>query len=99
MELKVFCVRDVKAEVFLQPMFMRTEAEAIRGFAQAANDPSNNLHNHAEDFVLYCLGKYDDNTGIISPYASPIAVISASVASTKHGQFYAARQISQAAVA
>lgn len=99
MELKIFGIKDNKVNAFIQIKFFRTEEEAVRAFAQAANDPKDPMFMYAEDFVLYCLGKYDDTSGIISPYSAPISVISAAVASSQHNEFYAARQISKSNVA
>lgn len=63
MQLKMFSIRDQKTEVFNTPFFQKTMGEAERNFAQTVNDPKTMLHQHPQDFDLYYLGEYDDNTG------------------------------------
>lgn len=73
---KVICaVRDAKAEVFGRPIFVNTVGEAVRIFTDEVNrTSSDNVYaNHPEDFALYELGTFDDNSGLIN--ALPIVKI------------------------
>jgi hypothetical protein len=63
MKLQIFAIKDTKVNAFMQPFFMRTEAEAIRAFATSTNDPSTNFNKHPEDYHLFQLGEYDEETG------------------------------------
>lgn len=99
MELKVFAVKDIKAEVYLQPMFFRTDAEAIRAFSVACADSSHEFHRHAEDYVLFGLGAYSDETALIQSFPSPIRVMSGIEASQAHSKHYAARLLTESKVA
>lgn len=65
MNLFVVSVRDRAADVFGQPMFVVSIGGAVRSFADEVNrvDPQNVLNRHPEDFDLYVLGSFDDNTG------------------------------------
>lgn len=73
---KVFAVRDGKALAFLQPFFSSASGSAIRAFSDAVNDGKCPLAIHPEDYVLYELGHFDDNTGeMIS--VSPIKLLGA----------------------
>lgn len=61
---KVICsVYDAKAEVYGQPMFLRTNGEAIRSFVQEVNREESMLHAHPEDYTLFLIGHYDEETG------------------------------------
>lgn len=62
---KVFGVRDGKAQAFLQPFFSNASGSAIRAFDDAVNDnsPSNQIAKHPEDYILYELAEFDDNSG------------------------------------
>lgn len=61
---KVFGVRDAKALAFLQPFFSVSVGAAIRAFSDAVNeDVKSPLGKHPEDYVLYELASFDDNTG------------------------------------
>lgn len=65
MILHVVSIRDRAANVFLQPMFMVSRGVANRNFSDAVNDKSNDYpyHKHPDDYDLYELGTFDDNTG------------------------------------
>lgn len=65
MEIYVVAIRDRAADVFGQPQYVNTRGIAIRGFQDEINrkDPANMLNKHPEDFDLYVLATYDDNTG------------------------------------
>lgn len=60
---KVFAVRDSKAVAFMQPFFSGANGAAIRAFADAANDGKSPIAMHPEDYNLYELGDFDDNSG------------------------------------
>lgn len=63
----VVSVYDKGAQVFGRPVFVRTEAEALRSFEtqvrDANTDGSNPLFTHPQDFALYQLGWFDDESG------------------------------------
>lgn len=65
MKLHVLSVRDRAADVFGQPMFVPAVGVGVRSFVDELNrqGPDNVLSRHPEDFDLYELGTYDDNTG------------------------------------
>ncbi len=63
METKMFSIRDAKAEVFNKPFHATTHGEAERNFQTAVNDPKTTLSQYPEDFDLYYIGTYNDNTG------------------------------------
>lgn len=69
MILKIFAVYDRKVEAYLQPMFMQTVGQAVRGFSDACKDDKSNLSKHPEDFVLEQLGEFDDHSGEIRQIA------------------------------
>lgn len=61
---KVFGVRDTKALAFLQPFFSVSVPAAVRAFGDAINEnPNSPLGKHPEDYILYELGDFDDNSG------------------------------------
>lgn len=66
MKMTVLAVRDRCADVFAQPMFVMSLGSAVRSFGDEINraDPNNQFNKHPEDFDLWHLGFWDDNTGI-----------------------------------
>lgn len=63
MKLIAMSVRDEKIEAFLPPFFVRTKGEGIRSFTEAASDEKHQFCRHPDDYVLYCVGVFDDNSG------------------------------------
>jgi len=60
---KVFCVRDVKAMAMLQPFFSVASGSAQRAFGDAVLDGKSPIAMHPEDYILYEVGSFDDNSG------------------------------------
>lgn len=65
MILKIFAVRDMKAEAFLQPFFSPSVGSALRAFSDAVNDKNCPFNKHPDDYVLYEIGTYNDQTAWI----------------------------------
>lgn len=74
MILKVFSIRDAKAGVFFNPFYKTSHGEAERDFHHAVNDDKTTLNRYPEDFDLYYLGQYDDNTGKFESLDTPLHV-------------------------
>lgn len=71
MQLRIYSIRDAKAEIYNAPFFQKTHGEAERSFKTVANDPKSTVCQHPEDFDLWYLGTYDDQSGIIESLATP----------------------------
>lgn len=71
---KIFAVRDSKTEAFLQPFFMPARGAAIRGFTDAVNDPSHGMGKHPEDYTLFEIGSFDDESGALVSHPSPQSI-------------------------
>lgn len=63
MRVKVFAVYDSVARVFAQPFCFLEEGQACRAFANSAADQNTNIGMHPNDFTLFHIGFFDDNTG------------------------------------
>lgn len=63
MRLYAFSVLDKKAEYFSTPFFTRSLGEAIRGFGDEARNPDSQLAKHPNDFELYHVGYFSQETG------------------------------------
>lgn len=77
MILKAYAVRDTKSEIYNAPFFQKTHGEAERSFKQLANDTQSMVGRYPEDFDLYYVGEYDDQTGKFKANAAPEHIIKA----------------------
>lgn len=70
MKRLIFAVRDRASDTFGNPMFVPSRGQAIRSFADEVNRVSseNILSQHPEDFDLYELGFYDDDTALFDTH-------------------------------
>lgn len=65
---KIVCsIYDTKAEFFSPPFVQNNEVEARRSFDDVANDPKGRIYQHMEDYDLYMLGEFVDNSGELIP--------------------------------
>lgn len=72
--IQIICaVKDRAADAFGRPLFVPSVGLAIRSFSDEVNrsDSENQMFNHSDDFDLYEIGSFDDNTGIIECHAQP----------------------------
>lgn len=77
MQLKIYSIRDSKSEIFNLPFYKHTHGEAERDFSQISNDPKSSIYQYPEDYDLYFVGEYDDNSGKITPLDSPQHIVKA----------------------
>jgi len=74
MKLKVFTVYDVKIGAYAKPFLMITKGEALRGWLDVVNDPSTNFNKHPEDYTLFEIGEWDDQTAMFTNERVPIPI-------------------------
>lgn len=68
----IITVLDTATQVFGQPQFMHTKGEATRSFSDIINaKESNALRDHPDDYEMYEIGTYDEQTGVITPHKKP----------------------------
>jgi len=60
---RIYTIYDSKVAAFLRPFFCRSDAEAIRAFTDTVTDPGSLLNKHPEDFSLFVVGDFDEETG------------------------------------
>lgn len=68
----IFSVYDSKTAAYLPPFFMVTKPAAMRAIADAVADPDHTFYRHAEDYSLFFLGTFCDNTGKIDMETAPV---------------------------
>ena len=68
MNQAVFVIKDTKAGYYHPPSFYRNAAEAVRACTNSVNGQKDSLFaKNAEDFVLFQIGEYSEQTGQIIP--------------------------------
>lgn len=72
MQRFLFSVLDSKSGVFSAPFTSINQSVAIRDFHRAVNDPQTDIYSYPEDYGLYEMAEFDDNTGIIKPHPLPV---------------------------
>ncbi|AXH74860.1 MAG: nonstructural protein [Microviridae sp.] len=72
MQKRLFSIYDSKAKVFSAPFTSINSATAIRDFQRAACDPSSDICNFPEDYTLFEMASFDDNTGVIDYNLTPV---------------------------
>ena len=75
--LKVYAVRDVKADAYGNLICVSTAGLATRAFADACADSRSPMAQYPEDYSLYELGTFDPSSGQILGHRLPSLVVSA----------------------
>lgn len=65
MLLRIFTIQDVKAGAYLPPWFLPETAMAQRTFGDCCNDKEHQFGIHPDDYTLFAVGTFDNETGMI----------------------------------
>lgn len=68
---KMFSIRDSKAAAYHPPFYKKSHGEAERDFSDLASDTQTAVGKHPEDYDLYYVGQYNDETGQVLPLDTP----------------------------
>ena len=72
MKINSYSIRDGKGCIFGRPFFQVNNSVAMRTFQDLVADPQTEIHRHPDDFKLYLVGSFDDNTGVLAPEVQPV---------------------------
>lgn len=72
--MKIYTIRDDKAAAYLPPFCARQNGEAIRMFQNSLSDSQSNFAKWPEDYILFELGEFNEDTGVITPLDAPKAL-------------------------
>ena len=75
--LNFYCIYDSTAAVYYPPFTFKIDQQAIRAFAVTMDSPNSNMSLFPQDYSLYCLGSFDEITGMLQPLKNPRRVITA----------------------
>lgn len=65
MKIQAFSVWDEKAKAFLPPFFLPETGMAVRAFSDCVNDKAHAFGRNPLDYTLFCLGSFDDHSGVL----------------------------------
>lgn len=71
MQLNAYSIYDRKALQYHPPFFTSTDGQAARSLSDLVQDNNTTIGRHPGDYVLYCIGTYDDAKGLMAPL-SPV---------------------------
>lgn len=69
--MKIYSVRDDAAAAYLPPFYARQNGEAIRMFQNSLSDSQSNFAKWPDQFVLFELGEFNEDTGQITTLPAP----------------------------
>lgn len=62
-----YSIYDVKTRAFNQPIFAKTDEQAIRQFSDISQDKEHPVGKHPEDYSLFRIGTFNDSSGFLEP--------------------------------
>lgn len=72
----IYAIKDAKS-TFMPCTVDVNDATAIRNFEHAVRQPDSILASHPNDFALFKVGEYDNESGVISPVFPPVQLCDA----------------------
>lgn len=86
MKLQLFTIHDTKTDVFAPPICQKSQGEAERTFNQMVHDDRTMISKYPEDYDLYHLGSYCDNTGKFELLPAPKHIVKAMFLKTQRNE-------------
>lgn len=74
MSCELFSVFDSAAKRFLEPFYAPTIEYAIRSFRQTVNSSESTIQRFPEDYTLFHIGSFDQESGMLNPGAAPVSL-------------------------
>lgn len=68
---KFYTVYDSKVQAYMSPFMAQNAGHATRMFADAVADEKSVLNKHPEDYTLFEIGSWDDQTAKFESLATP----------------------------
>jgi len=65
--LTIVAVKDRAVDAYNRPFYVPTIGAAIRSFTDEVNRNESEMNAHPEDYDLYDMGTFDDQTGTFLP--------------------------------
>ena len=65
-EVNLFTIYDLKSKTYFDPLFFTNKDDLDAYLKFLVNDSKNEVSKYPNDFILYEMGHFDSNTGLIS---------------------------------
>lgn len=72
MRLTVVAIRDSAVDAFMRPFFVPSTAVAVRSFRDEVANPESPMQKHPEDYALFHVGFFDEDSGKFENCPVPI---------------------------
>lgn len=63
----IYSIFDTASGIYMRPFTMASDGQVLRMFKDIACDADHDIGKHPEDYSVFRIGEYDDNTGEIKP--------------------------------
>lgn len=77
MKLVAVAVRDSAVDAFMRPFFVPTTAFAVRSFGEEMKNADSPMAKSPQDFALFELGSFDEESGRFENLESPRQLVRA----------------------
>jgi hypothetical protein len=71
----VVAIKDRAADVFVQPFTVAHRNIAVRDFTDQVNNPESMLSKHPDDYDLWLLAEFDNNTGVFDAAGGAVVLV------------------------
>ena len=75
--LNMYSVYDSAAMIYTTPFYFHLDTEAVRVVESGLTDKNTYLARSPQDFALYKVGKFDEQTGQVISFENPEKIITA----------------------
>lgn len=66
MNMNIYAIYDKAVNAYMRPFVMQSDGQALRVFGDMAVSAEHEIGQHPEDYTIFRLGSFDDNSGVIS---------------------------------
>lgn len=73
MILYAIAVRDLATDSYNRPFFVQHAAQALRSFTDEVNNRDSEVSRHAQDYELWLIGTFEDDTGSMASNPARLA--------------------------
>lgn len=76
-KVSVYAIIDVKSSRFMAPVTQANDAVAVRSFKARCEQKDSIFYTNPEDFILYRIGEFNDESALIEATVPPVHICKA----------------------